>query len=345
MKDLAVIPTSGMRLCLHYVHLGCVNHPSFSCPVDRGYRNILLPRWTEGFAEPPDLIVDAMESFCEAAFGSYSQAIASIKHQIFVLEVRQRSSPNAVDDIRSTTLISHSLFAIAHGMPAPGSLPRGAFLRVVDFVIRSRTVDIREKVVELSREIVPPLRRFMFLRRSLILEFCLIGEPQNSRDWDGLLSWESLVEHFGITNGTSPGPLPKFSFCQLPEDFLRFARPPFSVDFTKSRKLCISLLTGEVVVMSREAEAENGVVGVVRFQERFGHSYAPMLWVSGRSANSTCYWSMEWRKVYPARPLYVDRFGDPDIGFQRGGLLKFSQDRMEREVDRFLSHAWVDVVV
>jgi hypothetical protein len=185
----------------------------------------------------------------------------------------------------------------------------------------------------------------VFLRRSLILEFCLTGGPQNSRDWDSLLSWEALLEHFGITGDAPPGTLPKFSFCRLPEDFLRFARPPFSVDFTKTRELCISLLTGEVVVMSPEAGVENGVVGATKFQERFGHSYAPMLWVNGRSASATCYWSMEWRKVYPAKSLYVDRFGDPDIGFQRGGLLRFSQDRMESEVDRFLSHAWVDVVV
>jgi hypothetical protein len=345
MADLAVVPTSEMRLCLHYVHLGCVNNQRFSCPVDRDYRNILLPRWTEGFVQPPDLIIDAMRAFCEAAFETYYQAIASIKHQILVLEVRQRSSPNAVDDIRSTTLISHSLFAIAHGMTGYNSLPHGAFLRVVDFVIQSRTIDIRERVVELSREIEEPLRRFVFLRRSLILEFCLTGEPQNSRDWDISLSWEALVEHFGITHGTRPGNLPKFSFCKLPEDFLTFARPPYSVDFTKTRELCISLLTGEVIDMSSKAEAESGVVGLAKFQERFGHSYAPMLWVNRRNANSTFYWSMEWRKVYPAKPFYVDRFGDPDIGFRRGGLLKFSHDCMEREVDGFLSHAWVDVVV
>jgi hypothetical protein len=44
-------------------------------------------------------------------------------------------------------------------------------------------------------------------------------------------------------------------------------------------------------------------------------------------------------------PLYVDRFGDPDVGFQRGDLLALSQDAVDREIDRLLSHRWTDELV
>jgi hypothetical protein len=65
-------------------------------------------------------------------------------------------------------------------------------------------------------------------------------------------------------------------------------------------------------------------------------TYCPLIIIGGTQANTALYLSFEWEAQFPTalRSIYVDRFGDPDIGFLRGEVLKLSPDAIEREVDR-----------
>jgi hypothetical protein len=344
-SECAISCAPALRLCLHAVHERCTRAHSFNCPCDRGWRNCILPQWTDGFAEPPVVIQTAMRSFCAIAFGTFDIGIDALASEISLMEMRLRSFPHALDDIRFVTLIRHVYFAIAHSFDTAAPDGKGAFRRVLRRSLANRLADIKPTVAGLVAGIETAIRQFYFLRRCAILEYCLACDFAGSHDWDALLGWEALCSHFEIHVEGAPGALRPYTFCGLPATFLDFFKPPRSLSRNLDGQVLFSLTTGDFI--STAASQQPRVIDMNDLRLKFHETYCPVILVVGNHANTALYLSFEWNKQFAnaSSPIYVDRFGDPDIGFRRGEVLKLSGDAVEREVDRLLSHAWTDAVV
>jgi hypothetical protein len=286
-----------------------------------------------------------MRRFCETAFAAFNVGILMLTSEISLMELRLRSSPQALDDIRFLTLIYTAYFAIAHGMAADGNDDKRRFRTVIRRSLAARSTDIRPTVAALAIAIQKQKSRFYFLRRCAILEYCLAGEFTGSNDWDALLRWDALCAHFGLELEGEPGELPPYTFCELPDTFLGFFTPPWSLSRDLTDPVLLSLTTGDCI--STTPTPQPGEISVVDLRAKVHGTYVPVIIMGGKHANTGIYISFEWGKqvANASSPIYVDRFGDPDIGFQRGTVLKLSRDAVEREVDRLLSHAWTDAVV
>jgi hypothetical protein len=335
--EIAVRPA--LRLCLHLVHPSCLPAPPFSCPCDRGMRNALLPHWELGFTSPPEHVRAGMSAFCSLVFRSCDRAVWVLSREIALMEVRQRSCRQAPDDRRFSTLVRHAFFGIAHGFPEPVDRGVGKFITVIYTALIRRSLTLETGMaadLDVSR-------RYVFLRKCAILEYCLSDDGGRDHDWTVELGWGALAARYGV-DGAIPSPLPAFTFCDLPDTFIGFFTSENPVQRNRSDSLWLSLLTGDSVVSERGNDA--GSLDISAFVEKMKHSYAPMLVIRGSDANTTFYFSMQWNRHYDRAmdALYVDQLGDPDIGFRRGEFLKLSHDAVEREIERVLSHAWVDHV-
>lgn len=120
-------------LCQHLVHSDCVHGDCFSCPIDRAYRNGLLP----DIAGLPDSLAGSSElsaaldlflgkyslffkSPSERVFDVFAELVKSISGLIVTYEVRLRSLPDCLDSKRSR-LLSRNLFLAAwHGYRTRG---------------------------------------------------------------------------------------------------------------------------------------------------------------------------------------------------------------------------------
>jgi hypothetical protein len=341
--DISCAPA--LRLCLHAVHHRCTHSSSFHCPCDRGKRNCLLPQWTGGFADPPPIIREAMQSFCHVAFPTYNVGILALTSEISLMELRLRSFPHALDDTRFLTLIHSAYFALAHALPPDARHEKRHFRAVIRRSLTDRSTNIKLTVAGFFPDIQTPLRRYYFLRRCAILEHCLSGDFTGSYDWDALLHWDALCVHFGVALEGDPGQLPPYTFCTLPDTFLGFFQPPWSLSRSLRDPLLLSLATGDCV--SGTDPPQCGEIRMRDIAAKLHGTYCPMLVIRGSQANAGVYISFEWQRQYmnSSNPIYTDRFGDADIGFRRGEVLRLSRDAVEREIDRLLSHAWTDAVV
>jgi hypothetical protein len=337
-----IIRSLALRICLHSVHAKCINSTAFTCPLDRGFRNAILPIWSGAFTKPPDQIIEAMTHFCGEVFNSFEVAINTLANHISLMEVRLRSSPYALDDVRFLTLIHHFYFAIVHGYTSPTNISHKFPLVIVQSL---SGISLHDIVSVMVHTINTPTRQYIFLRRCAILEECLSDSFHTGQDWESFMSWEALCDHFKVSVTDQPNLLPPFTFCELPDQFLGFFTPPRSISRKETDKSLLSLLTGDIVVMSRPPRS--GELSLQGLMKKICGTYTPLLVLSGEHSNATMYWSSEWDQQYreALEPLYVDRFGDPDIGFRRGRALKLSQDAVDRQLDRLLSHAWTDEIV
>jgi hypothetical protein len=283
-----------------------------------------------------------MGVFCVLAFRSYNEALICLTADLSMMEVRQRSSPHAPDDKRFSTMIHHMFFAIVHHFRDNKAQSIAPLATLLEAAIAAKTVSLAPSAV--LSEIDSFADRYILLRTCAIFEHCFSTDTL-SHDWDAELEWERLAERYGVRPDTEPPALPRFTFSGLADKFIDFFKPPNGVNIAAQNSVWLSLLTGDRVVFHEDPDP--GELTRAEFSRKMLGTYAPMIVLCGPKANMTLYWSMQWSKLYDEaiESLYVDRFGDPDIGLRRGGILSLSADAVDREIDRVLSHAWADHVV
>jgi hypothetical protein len=168
-------------------------------------------------------------------------------------------------------------------------------------------------------------------------------------DWDSLLSPDELFSHFKFE--APKGDLEKlvpFSFAPLPENFLMFAKGMYSVDMQSTKELALSLITGDI--LSFGTVREDGYAGLGEWAETvIKNTFCPLLVLRGRHASRALIWlfdegfmALPERRCVNMRAIYVDEFGDWDYGFEKGLILHLSHDVVDAEIDRLLSHRWMD---
>ena len=111
------------NICQHLVHADCVNNESFNCPIDRTFKNGLLPNiedikcgsenMTNELKSALTLFIDKYSSFFnsseEKIVDVFVELIKSISGLIATYEVRLRSLPDCLDS-KKTKYLSRNLF-------------------------------------------------------------------------------------------------------------------------------------------------------------------------------------------------------------------------------------------
>ena len=359
----AVKMTHSFNLCLHLAHPECADQERnglWLCSIDRCPKNALLPHASVD-EEPTEAMREQMMAFINNVFQfKYSRAVFALRSEIALLEIRQRARQEAADDIRSKTLIRHLFLTIHYTwsiLDEQAMDPKvGAFVALLDWMLTNDSLDqeaTKKKVKELSEQRFTdsehgPRRRAAFLRRAALVIHCVFGDITKGENWDEYLSLESLVPYFDL-NMDVPQDLilPKFSYVPLPKNFIDFARPPYNIDMEKpAHEIYVSLFTG--VVMNQQGPEPT----LSSYVNNVAHNtFFPCLEVSSLQRASAVVlrsemdgarrFVMDGYRQLP--PIYVDCFGEPDLGFARGRPLSLvSEEAIAEQVDMILSHRWVD---
>jgi hypothetical protein len=135
------------------------------------------------------------------------------------------------------------------------------------------------------------LRILEFLRKAAILEFCLFKYVVNGIDWDRVLGNEELLERYEVMTPQSLENLENltpFTFCDLPDRFLSFGRPPYKVDLTLPHQLFLCLLTGEILSMG-ECRPEPYEKLNVWLEKVMLNTFSPLLVLRGDNSSRAIY--------------------------------------------------------
>ena len=356
-----------ISICLHLLHPGCIEDSnSFSCPIDRTMKNCLLPYLPAGFSKPPPAAGSVISAFMETAFeNDFSVAVACLRSELALLEIRQRAIEDAADDMRSKTLIRNLFFTILHWNGRKELWEdSGTMMRLLQWMLTQPTISesaVKSMVNKHCEKwfllkMRTPYRVHSFLRRATLLIHCVFHDITKSENWDDLLALRNLFAYYGIEREVPDNlELPVFKFCRLPKNFFDFAKEPYAVDMCHPEKLYLCLLTG--VILSDTAPRTDGnhdVIDKVRpfstipIDEAPGTTcatFAPLISLSGRDAGECFCQSYEWDLRAPLQPLYVDRFGECHPGFRRQELLTLkSEEAIINLADVILSHRWADII-
>ena len=131
-------------------------------------------------------------------------------------------------------------------------------------------------------------------------------------------------------------------FTQLPNDFVKLQAPPYNIDIMDQvHELALCLLTGKVV---RFTPKKNKSLPNYKkhVKSALCGTFTPFLMLTGRLATSVSIYMHSFNKSYKANDIYIDDFGENDIGITRGLPLKLSADRLLRLLESLLSGDWID---
>ena len=349
---------TSFKLCVHPVHLECINFKqNFQCPICRGKRNHLLPilpnfkSYQKSFFQ--------IQEFINKVFNHliYDTAdmIRSIAGHISLSEIRFRLKPDFIDQPAFKALTKNLFMNI------------WSFYQVEIFDDQIPTNDLTEiLIIELIKSNDPPsifkvtvknlvdkyanrntpLQILEFLRRSAIIEhFCLNVEFKNVNgfyNWDKLLSAKTLKKRYNVNCEDCTNQLLDFGFIDIPSEFIKLQAPPYNIDISDQKfETAICLLTGEKIKLS--AKAPIPYLTLKDYIEKcLASTFTPLLFLSGRSATSVMIYHNEFRKFFKMPDIYLDMFGEGDVGIKRGSPLKLSYDRLLRIIESLLSGDWID---
>jgi hypothetical protein len=128
------------------------------------------------------------------------------------------------------------------------------------------------------------------------------------------------------------------SAVKIPNEFFDFGRPEFG-GFPMEvcgRALGMCLLTGEAVTTDDEAVWRHA-------SEKCG-GLTVVLQLTGEMASATMLITTTFRKAVKLRTVFLDKFGDEDIGIRVGNPLTFRNEAYGRVVEMALSGEWITLL-
>lgn len=229
--------------------------------------------------------------------------------------------------------------------------------RISKEILSKRTVD--ESICE--KDLI------MFLRRATILELLPLSDQEPSFiDWDEVLSYTNLSSRFltdliDIQSNEIPHnstehqnqsmkslivrsisfEIDPFTLIKLPHEYLDLAREPYNLQIDDmSKEIALCLLTGKLVDVEKQGSSFNHLSD--HLETQCFDNPTLLLVISGQKASALFLADKQFNMILSLPTIYVDRFGDEDIGFERGQLLFLNEERLERYTDMLLSGEWTD---
>ena len=137
--------------------------------------------------------------------------------------------------------------------------------------------------------------------------------------------------------------LPLFSIVHLPNNFLEFALPPYSLNLAETSSLtALCLLTNTVISISKASTSSQYPSLGSHLQKLGGTSL--LLLLNGPFSTAIAVASNEFSFVVKIISPYINDYGDEDPGFVTGRVLTLSHERLERAYDLYLSGEWTKFI-
>lgn len=198
----------------------------------------------------------------------------------------------------------------------------------------------------------------LFLRRATVFDRLPLSDNAPSFiDWDEELSYRNLSQRFFNSDvfptnlfATKKSKIEKtpsieldvFSLKKLPYEFLDLAKPPYNIPIDDmSSEVALCLLTGKLVSMERHGSSLNELAE--HLEENCFSNATLMLMVRGKKVSALYLAGKQFNMIRTLPGIYVDKFGDEDVGFERGELLFLNEERLERYTDMLISGEWTDL--
>ena len=351
-----------LRICPHLVHNDCVQiGEGFRCPVDRMIRSCLLPKFDNEFnhlnSEQANIIKNFRKTpiFATRTNNQFEALANALIGTILIDESRLRMNPGCLD-ARVNYLLYHNLFLLLwHSHHSENLILTSDFkewdpfkLLVSKMIYHDNPINgFFETAKSIATEIKSDKDILLFLRRATIFEVLAINSSNKKIppfvDWDDCLAFKSLSLRFlGSFDGKEEIDLPVFCFMNLPKQFLDFAKPPYNYNIqNSSAEIALCLLTGKLVSMERKGSSFNDLAE--HLQENCHSNATLLLLISGKKASALCLAGKQFNSIRTLPGIYVDKYGDEDIGFERGELLYLNVERLERYTDMLISGEWTDL--
>lgn len=195
------------------------------------------------------------------------------------------------------------------------------------------------------------VKLFEFLRRAAIL--CYFGIRKDSIDinavgdfnvvdWDDVLSLESLCRIFEIQDINkllgpcfSPIELSQYQPPILAEKFISNFQKPYNYNiFDRKNPYLLDMLTGTVIHSGN----------LLKYSQTY-YKLASSIYLvlSGPESSSVVIYCPLLKKQITQKSFYVDKFGDDDVGYQRGVLTRLSREKLYTTIDKFLDNSFINL--
>jgi hypothetical protein len=342
--------------CPHLIHLSCISPVCDHCNESR---NCHIPQFSDDLHElQDDTVISLLRNFRSILLsGAHVRDIyAVLGDHILLTEVRFRSRPEILDLIETGALLRglyvillgllHYDFAVDYGDGTATPLRLilrssiGQILPNLPEISGKIEVDEFFGIVKSSLRGVSCHQLVAVLRQAtLFAHFGMkIGIVESTNpDWDVFMSPEWLFEQYDISMTPFPD-LPKpFAPVALPDDWICLVEPPYNLNIVDmSVRTGLDLVKGGVLAI--EPGHGEDVPDLRRYVMR-EWSRAPILALSlaGIWATKVFFVSLEFNEVVAVEPIYLDRTGQPDYGFERSQYVTLNRENLARVFDDFVS--------
>jgi hypothetical protein len=348
--------------CTHLVHAKCVTDTTrYQCPkcTNGAYRNCFLPRLSENMKETEDdrvsAIIDDLPNLITNESDSTS-LVRSLASQIGVLEIRARSLPEILYREEEAALLRHLWLCVLYIYRKRKDKENPDVMKCFDATIwhcMTNYLNVKNKIT-CFLDLIEFVNRLncepkdvqmpVYLRRVVLFGYFMLGfspTPNEALvDWDDLLSNARLCKLFRRKN--EQWIIPRFGPIPLADEWVELMHAPYSMDILDmSYPRYICLVQGALVKIHHRHGGnrdERDLVDLVTYAE-YSWKRTPTLLMSfsGGDATSVRMASLQFNQyVYPD-VFYVDKFGSPDIGFDRGQYLTLDREKLTVVFDDFLS--------
>jgi hypothetical protein len=349
--------------CAHLVHNQCLpgrnESQQYRCPNCRGARNCAIVKFSDDLRELHDPSAHlAALSFREVITRDTEilDLIEILANHVIVLEARTHSRLELLEEEETKLFYRNFYLTIL-------------LLYVNGFVAGSRK---RKELGPLSHFINDLVAAFVCTRRELswegVMRLIHVGDMFGSDlllyfrqvtlflhfmagmavtnldlflDWDVVLDPGSLASRYHVPQHLlCRVEIERFRPIPLPDVWVDLLLPPYEFDIIHMEKrIDICLVTG--TRLARQAiglgEDDNAIVVEDYMTSKWRRSPIMTMTLTGNRATEISFATLEFNQYLIAKPVWLDKTGFPDIGFDQGRIVWLDREGLNKLFDDFLS--------
>ena len=350
-KEKHIRSTKVVNMCFHPVHKDCItsNRIGFNCPMDRSYKNILIPVFEPNVTHKIDLdqlpdIQVFIDRLCpHGQFTKLDSAIV-LGSMLTILEAVDRNDPAYLDS-PIQPLLYKILFSIFWSYKYDED-ESTMFLPIIDDfcyqLLRSENPTLEfSSILKETYKKVPENMLMPFLRQVSILEMLVfVKERPRFFEWDQYLEYDSIINHFSLEKVPCT-PLQPLNLFKLPESPIELYRPPFNEDvmrYDEEKQVFYCLLDGQIFGDAR------GLCPFREFNQRYQNAPIPLVILTGKYAMSFKINYSEFKFLFPVPSLYLDDLGQDSVGLRKLVYVKLNKERLLKLEKSFLTGEFLNII-
>jgi hypothetical protein len=160
-------------------------------------------------------------------------------------------------------------------------------------------------------------------------------------DWDVVLDPGSLASQYHVSQRLLRGiEIERFKPIPLPDAWIDLVLPPYEFDIVHMEKtIDICLVTGTRLTRQAVALAgdDDAIVVAEYMTSKWKRSPIMMMTLTSTRATGISFATLEFNQYLIAKPVWLDKTGSPDIGFDQGRILWLDRERLNKVFDDFVS--------